>query len=254
MKKKTLTALAAALVLTAPLLAEEAHVRSRAPLVVGAVSHLLLPTSAWVNGQFGAVFKTRISIANVTGYAYSIRAGFSTQSGEVAAQTFTILPFETRTFENFLSEVFGTSGAGAIDFDSGNTAFRFIVSAQVYVDGPNGRFSTAVQSADEAGTIVAGRPGYVVGISVNQFDRTNFGCASDSNLPQTITAQVFGPSNQSLGSLSFAMNPYGWNQVGVPIGVTNGILVITSTQRAVCYGVVVDNVSNDGTFQLAVPD
>ena len=29
---------------------------------------------------------------------------------------------------------------------------------------------------------------------------------------------------------------------------------ISSTQRAVCYGVVVDNVSNDGTFQLAVPD
>jgi hypothetical protein len=251
---KKLIVVVFALVLTTPLLAEEAHVRSKAPLVVGAVSHLLLPTSAYANGQFGAIFKTKISIANVTGNSYTIRAGFSTQAGEVAAQNITIFAFETLTYENFLSDVFQTSGAGAIDFDSSNTSNRFIVAAQVYVDGPNGRFSTSVQSADEAGTIIAGRPGYVVGVSADSFDRTNLGCASDSGFPQTITAQVYGPSNEPLGSLSFDMNPYGWNQVPVHIGVTNGIMVINSTQRAVCYGVVVDNTSNDGTFQLAVPD
>ena len=251
---KTLMALVSALILSSPLLAGEAHVRSATPLVVGAVSHLLLPTSAFVNGQFGAVFQTRISIANVTGFSYSIRAGFSTQAGEVAVQTFTILPFETLTFDNFLSDVFHFSGAGAIDFDSGNTDYRFIVNAQVYVDGPYGRFSTAVQSADEAGTIIAGRPGYVVGLSVNSFDRTNLGCASDSGSAQTITAQVYSAANDLLGTLSFTMNPFGWNQVPVDIGVTNGTMVVSSTQRAVCYGVVVDNTSNDGTFQLAVPD
>ncbi len=251
---KRLLVLASFLILTTPLLAGEAHVRSAAPLVVGAVSHLLLPTSAYANGQYGSVFKTRISVSNVTNLTYAIRAGFSTAEGEVAAQTFTMLPYETRTWDNFLNAVLGLSGAGAIDFDSGNTGYRFIVSAQVYVDGPNGRFSTAVQSADEAGTIVSGRPGYVIGISANSFDRTNLGCASDSGSPQTITADVYSPSNTYLGSLSFNMNPYGWTQVGVNIPVTDGIMVIKSTQRAVCYGVVVDNVSNDGTFQLAVPD
>jgi hypothetical protein len=251
---KKLMVLASALVLSAPLLGGEAHVRSAAPLVVGAVSHLLLPTSAYANGQFGAVFKTRLVVANVTGFSYPIRVGFSTQDGEVAARSFTIDAFETLSWDNFLADVFQTGGAGAIDFDSGNTDYRFIVNAQVYVDGPNGRFSTAVQSADEAGTIVSGRPGYVVGLSVNAFDRTNLGCASDSGFAQTITASVYSASNQFLGSFSFAMNPFGWNQVPVDIGVTDGIMVISSTQRAVCYGVVVDNVSNDGTFQLAVPD
>jgi hypothetical protein len=251
---KQILVFASALLLATPLLAGEAHVRSPAPLVVGAVSHLLLPTSAYGNGQFGAVFKTRISVANVTGWAYSVRAGFSTAAGEVAVQSFTMLPYETRTWDNFLGSVLQLSGAGAIDFDSGNTGYRFIVSAQVYVDGPNGRFSTAVQSADEAGTIVTGRPGYVVGISANAFDRTNLGCASDSPSYQTIRAQVYSASNEYLGSRSFDMNPWGWTQIGIDIPVTDGILVITSTQRAVCYGVVVDNVSNDGTFQLAVPD
>jgi hypothetical protein len=251
---KKLLVLASALILANPLLAGETHVRSAAPLVVGAVSHLLLPTSAYANGQYGAVFKTRVSVANVTGYPYTIRAGFSTAAGEVIARTFPILAYETRTWDNFLGEVLQVTGAGAIDFDSGDTAYRFIVSAQVYVDGPNGRFSTAVQSADEAGTILAGRPGYVIGISANSFDRTNLGCASDSGLYQSITAQVFSPSNVYLGSLTFDLNPWGWTQVGVNIPVTDGIMVISSTQRAVCYGVVVDNVSNDGTFQLAVPD
>ncbi len=251
--KKLLT-LASALILAAPLLAGEAHVRSPAPLVVGAVSHLLLPTSAYGSGQFGAVFKTRISVANVTGYAYAVRAGFSTAAGEVAVGSFSMQPFETRTWDNFLGSVLQLSGAGAIDFDSGNAGYRFIVSAQVYVDGPNGRFSTAVQSADEAGTILSGRPGYVIGISVNAFDRTNLGCASDSPSYQRITAEVYSASNLFLGSFSFDLNAWGWTQVGVDIPVTDGIIVITSTQRAVCYGVVVDNVSNDGTFQLAVPD
>jgi hypothetical protein len=251
---KKLMVLVSALALTAPLFAEEARVRSPAPLVVGAVSHVLLPTSAFVTGKFGAVFKTRISIANVTSYAYDIRVGFSTGAGEVAVEQLSILPYETRTFDNFLSDVFQTSGAGAIDFDSGNVAYRFIVSGQVYVDGPNGRFSTAVQAGDEDGTIIVGRPGYVIGISSNSFDRTNLGCASDSPSLQTITARVYSPANDLLGTFSFDMNPWGWRQVSVDVPVTDGTMVIASTQRAVCFGVVVDNVSNDGTYQLAVPD
>ena len=142
----------------------------------------------------------------------------------------------------------------SIDFDSQNAAYRFIVAGQVYVDGPNGRFSTAVQAGDEDGTIIAGRPGYVVGISVDAYDRTNLGCASDSPFAQTITARVYSAANVLLGTLSFDMNPWGWRQVGVDVGVTDGTMVISSTQRAVCFGVVVDNVSNDGTYQIAVPD
>jgi len=128
------------------------------------------------------------------------------------------------------------------------------VNAQVCVDGPNGRFSTAVRSADEAGTTVSERPGSVVGLSVNAFDRTNLGCASGSGFAQPSSADVYSASNHPLGSLSFTMNPYGWNQVPVDIGVTDGVMVIRSTQHAVRYGVVVDDVSNDVTFQLAVPD
>lgn len=228
--------------------------RSVGPQVAGAVSHVLLPTSAFVNGQFGAVFKTRIAINNVINRSYAIRAGFSTQDGEIASNTFTIHAFETLTFDNFIGDVFGIRGGGAIDLDSRDPGNRFVTSAQVYVDTSSGRYSTAVQSADDAGTIVAGRPGYVVGISVDPFERTNFGCASDSSISQTVRADVYDASGSFVNSFSFGLAPFGWNQVSVSSAVTNGMILVSTDQRAVCYGVTVDNASNDGTFVLAVPD
>jgi hypothetical protein len=235
--------------------AQGPHRKAGAPLVVGAVSHLLLPSSAYANGQFGAVFKTRIVIHNVTGYQYDIRAGFSTQDGEVAHSSFTIRPYETLTFDNFINDVLHAYGGGAIDLDSGNDAYRFITTDQVYVDTSSGRYSTAVQPADDAGTIIAGRPGYVAGVSVDSFERTNFGCASDSSLTQTITAEVMDPSTgATISTISFTLAPFGWNQVSVTTPITNGTLLVNAGQRAVCYGVTVDNRSNDGTFILAVPN
>lgn len=108
---KTLIVLASALVLSAPLLGGEAHVRSAAPLVAGAVSHLLLPTSTYADGRSGAVSRTRLVVAIVTGFSYPIRAGFSTQDGEVAARSFTIGAFETLTRDSSLADAFRASGA-----------------------------------------------------------------------------------------------------------------------------------------------
>jgi hypothetical protein len=58
----------------------------------------------------------------------------------------------------------------------------------------------------------------------------------------------------TIAVLSFNLVPFGWNQASVSVPVTNGSLLISATQRAVCYGVTVDNSSNDGTFILAVPN
>jgi hypothetical protein len=39
--------------------------------------------------------------------------------------------------------------------------------------------------------------------------------------------------------------------VNVPL--SNGGIAIEATENAVCYAVEVNNASNDGTFQLAIP-
>ena len=238
--------------LSTPLAAE--GLRARTPTVVGAVSHLLLPTSANANGQFGSVYRTKVSILNPTTYNYSIRAGLSVQGGEVAVQSIPIRSGETVTFGNFLADVFGYSGGGAIDLDSGNGAYKFIVNAQVYVDTSAGRYSTSVQFADDLGAVTPSRPGFAVGISVNSNFRTNVGCASNTSAPQTITFSVFDADYDLVGqSTSFTLAGYGWGQYSVAVPVSNGGLRVETTGNAVCYAVEVNNVSNDGTYQLVVP-
>jgi hypothetical protein len=226
----------------------------RSANAVGAVSHLLLPTSANVPGLYGSYYKTKVSIFNAVGASYSIRAGLSGPDGEITHAFIPIGPGQTVTFNNFDSDVFGVTGAGAIDLDSGDPNHRFVVTAQVYVDTANGRYTTAVQFADDLGIVTPSRPGYIVGVSVNSQRRTNVGCASASSEPQTVTFQAFDASNTSVGGpLSFTLAPFGWSQYAYAGSLTNGGIYVTATQGAVCYAVEVDNVSNDGTFQLATP-
>jgi hypothetical protein len=234
-----------------------AGVRSAAAphaLAVGAVSHLLLPTSANVTGNFNAVFKTKVSIFNAVDTRYQIRIGLSVASGEIDYKYLTIEGSETVTFNNILQEVFGYYGGGAIDLDSGNSNNVFIVSSQVYVDTIAGRYTTAVQFADDLGAIVPSRPGYVVGMSINGSSRTNIGCASNSAYDQTIQFQAFDADGFLVGSpFTFTLKAWGWAQVSYSGSLTNGGLQIQASQNAVCYGVEVNNLSNDGTYQLATP-
>ncbi len=238
--------------LSAPLGAAE--LRSSSPTVVGAVSHLLLPTSANVNGQFGSVYKTKVSIFNASRFDYSIRAGLSDQTGEIVVRSIPIRANETVTFDNILADVFNYAGGGAIDLDSRNGEYLFIVSAQVYVDTGNARYTTSVQFADDLGAITASRPGFIVGISVNSNFRVNIGCASNTSSRQTVTFRVYDRDYNLLGpASSFELAGYGWGQYGVNVPVTNGGITIQINGNAVCYAVEVNNVSNDGTYQLAVP-
>jgi hypothetical protein len=240
-----------------PLGSESRSVRTadgRTSLVVGAVSHLLLPTSANVTGQFNAVFKTKVSIFNAVNASYSIRAGLSVGSGEISHTFISIGPNQTVTFNNILSDLFSYTGGGAIDLDSGNSGYVFIVNSQVYVDTLSGRYTTAVQFADDLGDIIPSRPGFVVGVSVNSARRTNIGCASNSGFDQTITFRAYDSNYVLVGSpFSFTLAAFGWAQYGVNLSLTNGGIYIEASQNAVCFAVEVDNTSNDGTYQLAVP-
>ena len=223
-------------------------------LAVGAVSHLLLPTSANVNGAYGAIFRTKVSIFNAVDAAYQIRIGLSVSGGEIDHKYLTISPLQTVTFDNILQDVFAYYGGGAIDLDSGHASYVFIVSSQVYVDTGAGRYTTAVQFADDLGAIVPSRPGYVVGVSVNGSSRTNIGCASNSPYDQTITFQAYDSGGYVVGSpFSFLLRAWAWDQFAYGGSLTNGGIQVRATQNAVCYGVEVNNLSNDGTYQLATP-
>ena len=229
-----------------------AELPRRAPAVMGPASHVILPTSANVNGQFGAVFKTRVSIFNSSIYDYSVRAGLRVQSGEIAVQYIFIQAGHTLTFNNFLADVFAFTGGGAIDLDGGDIDNVFLVNAQVYVDTAAGRYSTSVQAADDLSAITPIRTGLVVGVSVNATFRTNVGCASLTSAPQTVTFSVFNSSSRLMAPpFTLQLAGLGWDQVILAMPFTNGWIQVETTGDAVCYAVEVNNASNDGSYQLA---
>src|ERR1035437_9247961 len=102
----------------------------RSSLAVGAVSHLLLPTSANTTGPFNAVFKPQASIFNAVNASYNIRGGLSTSGGEIAHTYISVSPGQTVTYNNILADLFGYSGGGAIDLNSGNSGYLFIVNSR----------------------------------------------------------------------------------------------------------------------------
>ena len=68
------------------------------------------------------------------------------------------------------------------------------------------------------------------------------------------TFQAFDANNFAVGSpFSFTLSPFGWAQYAANFSLTNGGIYITASDNAMCYGVEVDNTSNDGTYQLATP-
>lgn len=214
----------------------------------------LVPVMANNPGQFGAVFKTRVSIFNPTSFAYPIYVNLYNQSGKVATKTIAALPHEAKNYENFLQEVFNYSGAGSVEFDSwfdppaGSPDYQFLVTAEVYTDSPNGQYKTVVTTGGPVDDIGPSREAYSPGISVNASARSNIGCFNDSTSSQTVQAHLYAASGSLLHTYSMNLAGNGWSQIGIGDAVSGGYILWRPQAPCYCYAVVVDNISNDGTF------
>jgi hypothetical protein len=214
----------------------------------------LVPVMANNPGQFGAVFKTRVSILNPTSFSYPIFVNLYGPNGRVGTRTINILPRESKNYQNFLQEVFSYSGAGSVEFDSwfdppaGLPDYQFLVSAEVYTDSPNGQYKTVVTTGGPVEDIGPSRESYSPGISVNASARTNIGCFNDSTSAQTIQARLYSPSGSLIQTYPISLPGNGWAQTGISDTVSGGYILWQPQSSCYCYAVVVDNTSNDGTF------
>jgi len=218
-------------------------------------SYHLVPVMANNPGQFGAFFKTRVSILNPTDFSYPVYVNLYDQGGKVGTRTISILAHESKNYDNFLQEVFGYSGAGTVELDSwfdppdGLPDYQFLVSAEIYTDGPNGQYKTVVASGPPADNIGSSYPAYSPGITVNASSRTNIGCFNDSgSTAQTILARLYSSAGAPIRTYSLNLPANGWSQIGISDPVTGGYIVWQPQTSCYCYAVVVDNKSNDGTF------
>jgi len=221
--------------------------------VSSASPQITVPTMANTPGALGGIFKTKVVVFNPTFSAYPIQVTLYTSNGLVDQKTIYMSAGQIRNYENFLEEVFAFTGAGAVNFDSltipgGNLNYRFLVNSEVYIDGPNGRYKTTVMNGFPLDPVSPGANAYSTGITQDSSNRVNIGCFNASSLANIVVAEVYDSSNQLLKTVSITLPGGSWNQVALGITVTGGYITWKPSTIAYCYAVVVNNVSNDGSF------
>ena len=215
----------------------------------------VIPAAANNPGRFGAHFKTRVVIFNPSERSYTITARLFGTYGSLLQNDIPITPGGYRFWDNFLEEVFDYSGGGAVWLTSPVEEDQFHLTAEVYTDSPNGRFSTTVINGIVPLPVAGIEPDYNVSIFVNQRRRTNIGVWNWESAPSSIEAQVFDASGTMIETIAFELNGEAWQQKTISTPVENGHVrwqINGQSQTHYFYAVEVDNQSNDGTLKWSV--
>jgi hypothetical protein len=226
-------------------------------------------SSANVQGQNGAFFKTKMTLFNPNAEQITIIAGLQTPSGLFPAAGLSIvLPANSfKEYDNFLQDVFGYTGGAGIGMLDSTLSHNFVAVAEVYVEGPNGRYSTPLTglfTTDAVARAGSGSLSVAAGLKVTSSTRANFGCASASPEQTTVHVVFYAFTNgvRTSTTADLVLPPLSWTQQSVPIQGTDILAYFSVTGGgaggggspggAYCYGVNVDNTSNDGTDIVAV--
>lgn len=200
-----------------------------------------IPVVANTAGLNGAQFTTYVAIFNPTSSSFPITASFFDANGNETDKTITLAAGELRTYTNFMNDVFGMAGGGAVTLRAPDPSNRFIVSSEVRT----GRYSTTVPALEFAGS---SSRSFAAGITVDSTSRTNVGCYNQSANANAVTATVFDNAGKQAGTVTLNLAPNAWGQTAVNTVVSGGYVQFDPSDSAVCYAVVVDNSTNDGRF------
>jgi hypothetical protein len=223
-------------------------------------------SSANVQGQHNAYFMTKVTLYNPNSEQITVNAVLQTPTGVTrpAGQSIVLPAKSYKVYENFLQDVFGYTGGAGIGLLESTLSKGFVAVAEVYVQSANGRYSTPLTglfTTDSVQVASNSSVSVVAGLSVTSSTRANFGCASSSP-NQTVVHVLFNAFTngvETAATSDLVIGPYGWIQQSVPIQGTDVLAFFSVTSggggsaepgvsaATYCYGVSVDNTSNDGT-------
>lgn len=222
----------------------------------------VFPSVANTPGLFNSFFITKVTLYNPNPFDITVHAQLTTAAGAPPTRNLPLAAGSLRRWDNFLQDVFGATGGGGLVLTE-DTSKPFIAVVEVYVDGPNGRFSTPVTGilADDAIVSPADAPGAIfaaAGIQNNAGNRANFGCLSLAPIASSVRVDFFAFTGTNLTTASTTLNlpPLAWQQQAVPIPGDDIVALFSLTSNdssliAYCYAVNVNNTSNDGNSIVA---
>ena len=219
----------------------------------------IIPTAANTPGRHGAFYKTRVVIKNLTDIDYGVWLFLYGREGEVSRQVIQLEPREYRSWDNFLEQVFSYRGNGAVIVSAG--AFnemltdnrQFSLTAEVYTDSPNGRFTTTVVNGILPSSNIVVEEAFHSGITVNEDQRVNIGVFDVDQFSESITARVYDATGAEVQRIDFHGNV--WDQKSITVPVDNGYIEWKVSPEVnlslFLWAVTIDNKSNDGTLVWA---
>lgn len=221
----------------------------------------VFPSAASAPGAYGAYFKTRVVLFNPNSHSIDILTQAMTPSGGTAIKTITLDAYTSTRWDDFLWSVFGYRGGAGIGMIEATTSHPFVATAEVYTDSAGGRYSTPITGLFTDDDVIASGNGgvnVVPFLRVDSQNRANFGCANADSFPVTVRARFYG-NDQAQNPVTYYLSvpASGWVQQSVPFNDSYLIgyfdRVAGGSQLGVyCYGVNVNNQSNDGTWVPAV--
>lgn len=214
--------------------------------------HWVIPTTANVAGRSGGIFKTNLTLANLSQEDIEVTARLYGTRGLVQEETISLEAVTYRSWNNFLDSLFGYRGAGAVEFTA-EKPFQ-VASVEVFIDTSSGRNTTVVLNQPTPPLVYTGSA-ISLGVSVNDDKRTNIGVFNSSSQSQTVTARVNSGERGAdpVQVIRFNLPAKGYSQKSVSARVENGFISWLIPQEAYLYVVSVDNSSNDGTLTFPIP-
>jgi hypothetical protein len=243
-----LTTLLLTIVLAMPALAQQ-----RTPRALDFASDFqTVPVMGNLPGINGAVFQTYVAILNPTATAFTVDVAWYDNTGTKRTAVISLAAGELKTYSNFLDSVFHSTGGGAVTFRAaestgGTHNNRFILNVEVRTTG--NRFGTSVPALEFAGS--ASRS-FAPGVTVDSTLRTNFGCFNQSDADNKVKVTILDNTGHVvIGTQELNLGANAWAQDALRSVVSGGYLQFEPSEAAVCYAVVVDNVTADGRLIMA---
>ena len=212
----------------------------------------VIPTTANVAGRFGGIFKTNLTLANLSEEDIEVTARLYGTRGLVKEEAISLEAGTYYPWNDFLGSLFEYRGAGAVELTA-EKPFQ-VASVEVFTDTSSGRNTTVVLNQPTPPLLYTGSA-VSFGVSVNDDKRTNIGVFNSSSRSQTVTARVHSGDRGAdpVEIIRFNLPAKGYSQKSVSARVENGFISWSIPREAYLYVVSVDNSSNDGTLTFPIP-
>lgn len=211
-----------------------------------------VPVMGNTPGANGATFQTYVALLNPTASAFPIDVTLWDTTGAKHTATISLGAGELKTYQNFLATVFNYTGGGAVTFQAplstgGTHNNRFIVDTEVFTSGT--QYGTSVPALEFAGS---SSRSFAAGVTTDSTARTNVGCFDQSGNGNTVKATLYDKTRNAVSTVTLNLAPNAWGQAPVSGVLSDGYVQFDPSDAAVCYAVVVNNVTNDARFISAV--